>query len=190
MELAHVVCLDAFFQDYETGSQRTKKKMSPDQITVKPCNHITGQMSDQIFTKAAENVNMLVSIVSGMNLKLCHIQWFKTNWHKCKSRVKTGGQTFNQILIRKFVLMISRISSNLSHVWSKTRSPVQISGKPCQHSKKLLTFLNLFQHLSTIQYAPRFGKSYPSSLQPFNFVSVNLLIYYFGNTVLYTCILP
>ena len=33
-----------------------------------------------------------------------------------------------------FVLMISRSSSNMGYVWSKTRSLGQISVKPCSHS--------------------------------------------------------
>jgi len=38
-------------------------------------------------------------------------------------------------LVRKFVFTISRPSSKICHVWSKTRSPVQILGNSCLHSK-------------------------------------------------------
>ena len=38
-------------------------------------------------------------------------------------------------LIRMFVLTISRQSSNMSHVGSKTRSPGQISGNSCLHPR-------------------------------------------------------
>jgi len=38
-------------------------------------------------------------------------------------------------LIRMFVLTISRLSSNMGHVGSKTRSPGQILGNSCLHSR-------------------------------------------------------
>ena len=37
-------------------------------------------------------------------------------------------------MLKMFVLMISRSSSKLGHLESKTRSPGQISGKSCYHS--------------------------------------------------------
>jgi len=38
-------------------------------------------------------------------------------------------------LIRMFVLTISRLSSNMGHVGSKSRSPGQISGNSCLHPR-------------------------------------------------------
>jgi len=42
---------------------------------------------------------------------------------------------FRWNLIRMFVLIISRPSSNMGHVGSKTRSPGQILGNSCLHSR-------------------------------------------------------
>jgi len=38
-------------------------------------------------------------------------------------------------LVRMFVLTISRLSSNMSYVGSKTRSPGQILGNSCLHAR-------------------------------------------------------
>ena len=38
-------------------------------------------------------------------------------------------------VVRMFVWMISRMSSKMGHVGSKTRSPGQILGKPCVRSR-------------------------------------------------------
>ena len=42
---------------------------------------------------------------------------------------------FSSNLVRMFVLMKSRSSSNLGYVGSESRSLGQIKGKPCEHSR-------------------------------------------------------
>ena len=58
-----------------------------------------------------------------------------------------------------FVLMISRSSSKLGHLGSKTGSPGQISGKPCYHSNGHIfqaIFLNLAQNVCLDDFKVKF----------------------------------
>ena len=76
---------------------------------------------------------------------LGHVQnwvtWGQKQGHQVKSKeniVNTLEVPFfkqsSWILLKMLVLMISRSSSKLGHMGSKTRSPCQIKGKPCKHS--------------------------------------------------------
>jgi len=53
-------------------------------------------------------------------------------------------------LVRIFVLSISSTSSNMGHVWSKTRSPGQILENSCLHSRPPCM---LFGHHICVNYA-------------------------------------
>ena len=54
-------------------------------------------------------------------------------------------------LLRMIVLTISRSSSNMGHVWSKTRSVGQIMEKPSEHSRGHI-FGPIFIQLSQNDY--------------------------------------
>ena len=58
-----------------------------------------------------------------------------------------------------FVLMISRSSSKLGHLGSKTRSPGQISGKSCYHSRGHIfqaIIINLAQNVCLDDFKVKF----------------------------------
>ena len=58
-----------------------------------------------------------------------------------------------------FVLMISRSSSKLEHLGSKTRSPGQISVKSCYHSSGLIfqaIIMNLAQNVCLDEFEVKF----------------------------------
>ena len=59
-----------------------------------------------------------------------------------------------------FVLMISRSSSKLGDLGSKTRSPGQISGKPCYHSSGHIfqaVIMNLAQNVCLDDFRSKLG---------------------------------
>ena len=76
-----------------------------------------------------------VLMSSRSNLKLGHLGSKATC--RSPSQIKHRYVLFKQsswILLKMFVLMISSSSLKLGHLGSKTRSPGQISGRPCYHS--------------------------------------------------------
>ena len=59
-----------------------------------------------------------------------------------------------------FVLMISRSSLKLGHLGSKTRSPGQIKGNPCLHSRGFMSeviIMNLAQNVCLYDIQEKFG---------------------------------
>ena len=63
-----------------------------------------------------------------------------------------------------FVLMISRSSLKLGHMVSKTRSPGQISRKPCQHFSGHIfeaIIMNLAQHVCLDDFYVKFETGTP-----------------------------
>ena len=77
-----------------------------------------------------------------MSSRIClnWVTWVQKLGHWVKSAenlVNTLAVTFlkqSSIWLKMFVLMISRSSSKLEHLGSKTRSPGRISVKSCYHS--------------------------------------------------------
>ena len=84
-------------------------------------------------------VRMFVLTISRTSLNMSHVGLKLSHKVKCSEFCHTLEATFATRfwwnLIRMFVLTISRSSLNMSHVGSKTRSPGQIFGNSCYHSK-------------------------------------------------------
>ena len=67
----------------------------------------------------------------------CYFSWTERPVDSKLARKHRGdlGKQSSWILLKMFVLMISRSSLKLGHLGSTTGSPGQISGKPCYHSR-------------------------------------------------------
>ena len=108
------------------------KTRSPGQISVKSY-HSSGHIFQAIIMNLAQNVCRWV-----LGQVRNWVTWSQKLGHWVKSAenfVNTLAVTFfkqsSWILLKMFVLMIFRSGSKLGHLWSKNRSPGQISRKPC-----------------------------------------------------------
>ena len=77
---------------------------------------VSGCPSSSVVRRASSVVRR-ASTFDVYTLETTFVTWFRWN------------------LIRMFVLTISRLSSNMGHVGSKSRSPGQISGNSCLHPR-------------------------------------------------------
>jgi len=106
------------------------KTRSPGQILGNSCLHSRGNISHRIFSSPEHKV-----------LMVCYCGQWVSVVVRCPStfdvytRETTFVIRFLWNLVRMFVLTISRPSSNKGHVRSKTRSPGQILGNSCLHSR-------------------------------------------------------
>ena len=116
------------------------KTRSPGQIKGKTCKHSRDHIFEAVIMNVAQNI-CLDDFCMYVKFNSKSLFFDQKLGHQAKSKekfVNTLAVTFMKqsswILLIVFVLMSSKSSSKLGHLGSKTRSPGQISRKPCLHS--------------------------------------------------------
>ena len=141
------------------------KTRSPVQISLKSCYHSSGHIFEAIIMNPFFFLFFSFFLIMNLAQNVCRwvlgyvwnwVMWGQKLGHQAKSaeNVNTLAVTFlkqsSWILLNMFVLMISRSSSKLGHLGSKTRSPGKISGKSCYHSSGYIfeaIIINLAQNV-------------------------------------------
>ena len=136
------------------------KTRSPGQILENSCLHSRGQICNPILMKLCQNV-CFDNIQAKFEYGSCRVknQVTRSNLRKFLFTLLRQYLQPNFVeTVRMFVLTISRTSLNMGHVGLKTRSPGQIVGNSCLHSKGHICDLILIKRCQNVCFDNFYAK--------------------------------